>query len=79
MNNTFKIVQDIETGDTFLAAPYWLDPKDKFTIFCKYKEGLEPIMGQYGMFNSYATQVNVLGDYKSDKYYRSTNGEITKK
>ncbi len=77
MNSTFKIVKHLDTGELFLAAPYWLDPQDKMTIFCEYTEGIEPVMEEYGMHNEYMSEIEIIGEYESSRYTRSDKNMIT--
>lgn len=65
--SNFKIIKLIETGETFLASDYYLDPS-KFTIFCPYNEKEEPVMGKYGIGNEYKSDIEVIGVYNSEKY-----------
>jgi len=67
MKTNFKIVELIETGETFLAKPYFLDPSSKHTLFCKYSENEEPKFEQWGLNNEYNEDLKIIGNYETDK------------
>ena len=67
MKTTFKIVELIETGEKFLAKPYWLDPSSKWTLFAEYKENEEPKFGKWALNNEYRTDVKIIGNFETDK------------
>lgn len=77
--NKFFIVKEKETGITYLAIPYWLDPSQKFTVLSKYKEGKNPVIKKYGLgFNLYKNEVEVVGTHVSTKYAYTSQNEIVK-
>lgn len=77
MKTNFKIVELIETGETFLAKPYFLDPSSKQTLFCEYKEGKEPKFEQWGLNNEYNEDLKIIGNYETDKIIFSWQNGIS--
>lgn len=77
MKEKFKIVELIETGEKFLAKPYWLDPSSKHTLFCEYVEGKEPTFEQWGIMNEYNEDLKTIGYFETDKIYFSWQNGIS--
>lgn len=63
----FTIIQHKETGEKWLAKPYWLDPSDKWTLFAEYKENEEPDFTEWGSSNEYRCNVKIVGQYETSK------------
>ena len=79
MTTNFNIIEIIETGEKFLAKPYWLDPSTKFTLFCKYTDGKEPKFKKWSISNEYRADVKIIGNYKTDKINFNWNDGISYK
>jgi len=75
---TFAIIQHNETGDKFLAKPYWLDPSLKWTLFAEYKENEEPIFKEWGLgMNEYRSEVKIIGKFQTEKVSVSSENHLT--
>ncbi len=68
----FKIVKEKETGSVYLGLPYFLDG-GKTTVYCEYEDGVEPDVPQYGLSNFYNGELEVIGNYETDKYEVNNN------
>lgn len=78
MKTKFKIVEVLETGEIFLAKPYFLD-NIKHTLFCKYKEGEKPIFNQWALGNEYNEDIKIIGEYETDDIIFSWENGIKNK
>lgn len=68
MATIFKIIEVKETGETFLAKPYWLDPSNKWALFAEYKECKEPVFKESGLgMIMYRSEIKIIGEYKTEK------------
>ena len=66
-NTTFTIIEHKETGEKWLAKPYWLDPSSKWTLFADYEENKEPVFTEWGLgMNEYRSEVKIIGKFETD-------------
>ena len=74
----FAIIKHKETGEKFLAKPYWLDPSNKWTLFAKYQDNKEPIFTEWGLgMNEYRSEVENIGKFETDKVSVSRENHLT--
>lgn len=65
---TFTIIEYKETGEKWLAKPYWLDPSSKWALFANYKENQEPIFTELGLgMNEYRSEVKMVGKFETNQ------------
>jgi hypothetical protein len=62
----FKIIKVKETGEIWLAKPYFLD-SSKHTLFCKYESDKAPVFEKYAKGNEYNSDIEIIGNYETDK------------
>jgi len=74
----FTIIEHIETGDKYLARPYWLDPFSKWTLFAEYKDNKEPTFTEWGLgFNEYRDNVKIIGHFETEKVSVNQENHLT--
>ena len=77
-NTIFTIIEHKETGEKWLAKPYWLDPSSKWTLFADYKENEEPIFTEWGLgMNEYRSEVKIIAKFETDKVLVSRENHLT--
>lgn len=78
MTEKFAIIEHKETGEKWLAKPYWLDPSKKWTLFANYEVGKEPVFSEWGLgMNEYRSTVKNIGRFETDKVTVSRDGHVT--
>lgn len=75
---TFTIIEHKETGEKWLAKPYWIDPSRKWTLFADYEENKEPFFTESGLgMNEYRSEVKIIGKFETNKVSVSRENRLT--
>lgn len=74
----FTIIEHKETGEKWLALPYWLDPSIKWTLFADYEDDKEPVFTEWGLdMNEYRSEVKTIGKYETSKVSVNKENRLT--